>query len=102
MERVSVIVERNQNIKIPTVVYDYEIPVLKAIHGDDNIHEQSRAACDEPFDAKTAYEGLMLKYRDKEEGMSILAGVFRDARDLARYVGEQKRPVQPALDSPID
>ncbi len=69
MDIVKLIIERDTSTKVPVEVNEYEVPVLRQLHGPGRVSEVSRRDMtddeQERFDSKSweeAYEHLQLKY----------------------------------------
>jgi len=93
MDIVTVEVERNANTKIVIEVPEYEVAVLEAIHGEEQIHERDRKKSDAAFDPEAAYMILEGRYGGTfgDNGDAILKSVYRDARALARQYKADKK-----------
>lgn len=73
MRRVKGLVVRGPMEKVPFDVYEHEVPILQAIHGEGNIEvdEGSRYEDDAEYDATAEYERLSQRYGDNsEQGMA--------------------------------
>lgn len=82
MKLLNVNIERGAGLTIPALVYDFEYPVLEAIHGDENLSVTADADADEDITADKAFVMLTARY-DAE----IVKSVYKTARDLARVTG---------------
>lgn len=72
--------------KVATEVYDHEIPVLEAIHGEGNIEIQSSEEIDvTEFTAEAEHDRLLRKYGVKNE--AAVRSVFANPNNLARELG---------------
>lgn len=83
----SVIVERSNNEKITVEVPEYEIPVLKVVHGEYNVFEGGVLFEDErPDDAAEILTGLRNKY-NQNGAPDVVIQVYRNAEELAKVAG---------------
>lgn len=63
LNQLVVIIDRGADLKLPTTVFEYELPVLERIYGEDAISVDSEEEVDVPaFTANEAYEVLRSKY----------------------------------------
>lgn len=81
---VKAMVERDAATHIAVHVPEYEIPVLKAIHGDTFVVVGAKDKRVVEWDADKAFDVLTNKYR------TALLQVYRDASELDRAVRGQK------------
>ena len=77
---------------ISTLVPEYEVPVLRMIHGDTSVTVESTKEVKKEFDAEKAYDFLTNKYRQKESKTDPVRAVYRDVGALERAVS--KKPVK--------
>ena len=83
----SVIVERSNNEKITVEVPEYEIPVLKVVHGEFNVFEGGVMFEDwRPDEASEILEGLKKKYNNPNVG-DVVMQVYRNTDELAKAAG---------------
>ena len=83
----SVIVERSNNEKITVEVPEYEIPVLKVVHGEFNVFEGGVLFEDwRPDEASEILEGLKKKYNNPNVG-DVVMQVYRNTDELAKAAG---------------
>lgn len=81
----EVTIERDQHTKIPTEVFEYEIPVLEYIHGDRLIRDEDAEPIFSAMVSGTAADvlaSLRSKYNNIHTG-DVVAQVYRDADELA-------------------
>ena len=92
LERVSLLIQRNANTRIPRTVWSYEVPVVRAIHGEDAVVIVSRNRVkDAKFNADEAFDQLVRKYQGGD-AERVLRSVYRDAGVLAREVNGSPTP----------
>lgn len=85
LTRVEALVLRETSTSIPVSVFEYEIDVLKEIHGEANVIETGREEeTVEGLDAATAHDGLRRKYRGNE---AAVLQVYRNPSVLAKASG---------------
>jgi hypothetical protein len=89
MDKVRVLVERNTTTKVPSEVFDYELPILQELHvGVTEVsRSQYKAPEDAPFDIGDAYRGLEVKY-SQPDARKALETVYPNVSVFARAVGE--------------
>jgi hypothetical protein len=94
----AVTVERSNNEKVVAEVPEYEIPVLKALHGEFNVTKGEHIFDDDrPSEAAAILEALKRKYNNKNTG-DVVSVVYRNADELAKAsgisVGKATRPAE--------
>ncbi len=84
----QVLIERTNNEKISAEVYEFEIPVLELVHGEESV-----IAEDEPVfevemaaDANDVMRMLKTKYNTSIGG-DVVGRVYRDAKELSSKSG---------------
>ena len=83
----AVVVERSNNEKVVAEVPEYEIPVLKALHGEFNVFPGEHIYDDErPDEAEQILASLRLKYNNKSTG-DVVQLVYRNAEELGKVAG---------------
>lgn len=86
----EVLVERSNQETISTEVFEFEIPVLKKLHGEERVtvgENTYDAECDN--DANAVLRTLRSKYNQKG-GRDVVEPVYRDADELASKSGLAK------------
>lgn len=84
---VEVLIERNNNEKISTEVFKFEVPILQALHGETRVIEG-----DEVFDvaysgdANDMFRNMVLKYNTPQAG-EVVQRAYRNVRELADETG---------------
>lgn len=82
----TVTVTNDPATKVPTQVYDHEVPVLEAIHGEGNVEIVSSEEIDVPnFTVEDEFERLLRKYGQKNE--DTVKTVYRSSNRLADELG---------------
>ncbi len=83
-----VLVQRATSVSIPTTVFEYEVEVLRAIHGEQDVTVESTRAVPVPegLNAVTAYAQLQRKYVDAKNQEAIKF-VYRNVQALANASG---------------
>ncbi|GAB3744823.1 hypothetical protein [Lysobacter olei] len=81
MKRLTITIERAAGLVIPATCFDFELPVLEAIHGDEAITVESDEDVDD-LAAGDAYNLLTSRY-----GREPVKSVYRDTAALARVTG---------------
>jgi hypothetical protein len=85
IELAVVQIDRDSTVSIPVTCYEYEVEVLKEIHGELNVREISTRIVTVPaFNAADAYAQLMRKYR---QHVKLVKAVYRGPKELARASG---------------
>lgn len=87
----DITLERSNNEKIAAErIYDHEIDILKAIHGEDRvlIRETYDVDVDDDVTPINEFERLKRKYNRKDVGQAdIVQRVVRNVRELATLMG---------------
>jgi hypothetical protein len=98
MERIHVKIQRGVGFKVPRDVYDFEVPVLQAIHGPSNVEVGKRTpvAKKDELSSGDAWNYLKSKY-DTKEGEASVQSVFFD-----RYSFESALKSGVRIDQPED
>lgn len=91
LDVVSVLIRRDEQTEIPVEVFEHEVPVLKALYGENFVFvtgkRQQQVA---GFDANTELARLKRKYKvagANPEGTDVVGRIYRDGRELAREAG---------------
>lgn len=80
-----VLIDRDSTVSIPVTCFEYEVEVLKEIHGELNVREISTKTVTVPaFNAADAYAQLMRKYR---QHVKLVKAVYRGPKELSRASG---------------
>lgn len=84
----SVIVERSNNERVVAEVPEYEIDVLKALHGEYNVFPGDVPIFEDerPDSAAEILDGLRKKYNNPSTG-DVVQMVYRNADELAKAAG---------------
>ena len=84
----SVIIERSNNEKVVAEVPEYEIAVLKALHGEYNVFPGDVPMFEEerPDDAAEILSALKRKYDNNSTGQ-VVQTVYRNPEELAKAAG---------------
>jgi hypothetical protein len=85
VKQLAVSIERSANYAIPATVYDFEYPVLQAIHGDEAVKIDSEREVSD-LSAYDAYGLLVTRYGD-----AATKAVFKTEADLGRLMGLGKQ-----------
>lgn len=82
-----VLVQGAAGVTTPTTVYEYELPVLEAIHGEENVFVHSEKDVDVPagLTASQAHAQMLSKYPPKLH--DDVKRVYPTARSLSRASG---------------
>jgi len=84
---VLLLIDRDASTKLPTLVPEYEQPILEEIYGEELVHEVEDKAQDievEDFDVQKAYDGLVSKYQNTPEGDRARKVFYPKVRDLEK------------------
>lgn len=70
LTEVVVVIEKDTMMKVPTTVYEHEVPVLIELHGEDKVqvHEQYEVYAPEDFVVADEYERMKAKYGMRLQG----------------------------------
>lgn len=83
----SVVVERSNNEKVVAEVPEYEVAVLKELHGEYNVTQGEHIYDDErPANAADLYEALKRKYNNLLQG-DVVQRVYRNAEEVGKAAG---------------
>lgn len=82
-----VLVDGAPGVTTPTTIFEYELPVLEAVHGEEMVHVHSEREVDVPegFSAVQAHSQLLAKYPAKYH--DDVKRVYPTAKSLARASG---------------
>lgn len=79
---VTAIVDHSAHVKIPVTVFEYELPVLEEIFGQENIQVTGEKTITvDRFNAADAHAALIRKYRQNE---AEVRAVYRGPKSLAK------------------
>lgn len=89
MQSVEVKIQRGVGCRVPRTVYDFEVPVLRAIHGDGNVtvgasKDVPKAQQPTP---QQAWDMMKAKY-DTKDGEASLEQVYRNLREFESVLAE--------------
>lgn len=74
LTQLVVIIDRGADIKLPTTIFDYELPVLEAIYGEELIAVVDEDEVEVPaFTANEAHDALRRKYA---QNIDAVLGVY--------------------------
>lgn len=95
LTEVVVLIERDAMTKSPTTVYEHEVLILQAIHGEDHVHvvEEYQVAVPEDFSVADEFERLRAKYdRRLRPGQPsvVVSSWGKNANALAAHLGMPK------------
>lgn len=83
----AVTVERSNNERVVAEVPEYEVPVLKALHGEFNVTQGDYIYDeDRPTNAADILEALKRKYNNFVTG-DVVSQAYRNADELAKATG---------------
>jgi hypothetical protein len=80
----TVLIDRDATVRIPTTVYEYELPVLEEIHGEQSVSVVDSRDVSVDITAADAYAQLMRKYPQHTEAVKV---IYRNPKALARESG---------------
>jgi hypothetical protein len=93
---VNVVIVLNTHTRAPRTVFGYEVPVLQAIFGVDNVVETERRAAGDGDDVPSmddAFARLNARYESKE-GQSAIQSAYHSMSEFERvYEGSSDAPV---------
>ncbi len=79
---ITAIVDHSAHVKIPVSVFEYELPVLEEIFGQENIQVTGEKTITvDRFNAADAHAALIRKYRQNE---AEVRAVYRGPKSLAK------------------
>lgn len=84
---VLLLIDRDASTKVPTLVPEYEQPILEEIYGEELVHEVEGQARDievEDFEVQKAFDGLVSKYQPTAEGDRARKFYYPKVRDLEK------------------
>lgn len=83
---VVAVIDRDATVKLPVTVFEYELPVLEAIHGEESVsvHSSKEVRIPDGFNAAEAYNALLRKYPQHHD---TVKSVYPRAATLARSAG---------------
>lgn len=83
---VVAVIDRDATVKLPVTVFEYELPVLEAIHGEESVsvHSSKEVRIPDGFNAAEAYNALLRKYPQHHDAVR---SVYPRAATLARSAG---------------
>ena len=63
LTQLVVIIDRDASMKLPATIFEYELPILQRIYGEDQVHEDSEEEVEvAAMTANEAHESLRRKY----------------------------------------
>ncbi|MDQ7996065.1 MAG: hypothetical protein AAGC76_09440 [Luteibacter sp.] len=66
LNQLTVIIDRGADLKLPTMIYEYELPIIERIYGEELVSIADEEEVEVPaFTANEAYEVLRTKYGPK-------------------------------------
>lgn len=78
----TAIIDHSAHVKIPVTVFEYELPVLEEIFGQENVLVTGeKTVTVERFNAAEAHAALLRKYRQNE---AEVRAVYRGPKSLAK------------------
>lgn len=80
----TVLVDRDAHMKIPTTIYEHELPVLEEIYGEDAVQVVDEREAVTTLTAGEAHRQLLQKYKQHH---GIVRSLYRNAGTLARRFG---------------
>jgi len=88
IERVQLLIDRGSDIKTPTIVFDFEVPILQDMHegAGSGVFEQKRWPIQTDMTAQDAHALVSGKYGQKESADFVRAH-YPNASTLARKTG---------------
>ena len=88
IQSLVVVIDRDASTKLPTTIFDYELPYLDVIYGEDHYEIVQEDEVDVPnFDVLEAYEGMRQKYKRHENEFDDVRNVYPDVRAFAKAIG---------------
>lgn len=85
LTQLTVIIDRGADIKLPTTIYEYELPILQAIYGEDLVAVVDEDDVEVPaFTANEAHDALRRKYA---QNIDAVLSVFPRPSSLAKASG---------------
>ncbi|NII54396.1 hypothetical protein [Luteibacter sp. SG786] len=85
LTQLTVIIDRGADIKLPTTIYEYELPILQAIYGEDLVAVVDEDDVEVPaFTANEAHDALRRKYA---QNIDAVLSVFPRPSALAKSSG---------------
>lgn len=88
LTQLRVAVRRDEQTTVPVYVFEHELPVLQAMHGEDNVrvieHDTIQYA---GFNAASELQRLKRKYRDRDGTTKSVDLAYRNPIELARAAG---------------
>lgn len=85
LTQLTVIIDRGADIKLPTTIYEYELPILQAIYGEDLVAVVDEDDVEVPaFTANEAHDALRRKYA---QNIDAVLSVFPRPASLAKASG---------------
>jgi len=87
LTQLTVIIDRGADIKLPTTIFEYELPVLQAIYGEEQVFVAEEEDVEVPtFTANEAHDALRRKY-SQEQSLQAVLSVYPRPATLAKASG---------------
>lgn len=83
MKQVRVYIQKTPMMKIPCIIWEHEIELMKASHGEENVRIDATRDVPRPSDFNVIDEYARLGNKYNVKGESIVAQVFPKVSDLA-------------------
>lgn len=85
IERANVMVDRDSSTSLPVMCFEYEVDILREIHGEMSVRQLSTTTDTvDAFTAAEAYATLLRKYKQNIEAVRM---VYRSPKELAKASG---------------
>lgn len=94
LKQLRVTIRRDEQTVVPAYVFEHELPVLHAMHGEDHVKVIETDTVEYAgFNAANELERLKRKYRDRDGTTRSVTAVYRSPAEVAsaagvRYSGE--------------
>ena len=80
-EFVNIVLVRHAMEQVSVQVLPHEIPILQAIHGEDNVDVNGKTGIMREVDAGEEYERLVRRYGEGEDGQPVVHAVYGHMRE---------------------
>jgi hypothetical protein len=93
--QLRITIRRDEQTTVPVYAFEHELPVLNAMHGEDNVKVIERDTIEYAgFNPASELQRLKRKYRDRDGSTKSVDLSYRSASELAnaagvRYAGEE-------------
>lgn len=88
-----VTIQRDPMVKIPTTIYEHELPIIQELYGEDHVEVLKRQLVRvDYFDADTEYDRLVRKYAMSQDKMIVRKVLGSNPRQLAQEAGLDYSP----------